>query len=1321
MIHDARHDELAASQPMRFGELESAMGAVEAALGETVETHSPERVRPPPAAAAPPDLDVGRKGFDPHLSSQAAQDFLNHRHPRQQVVKTNREDGSTTTKYKTWDLCHPFGWHSLTGQEFDSAMFKGIMFFFFVTLASGTVWWLILNGGGDKANMWKAMCAAIGAFGMMMLCAVAMSFSRCLGSNSEEGDDPLSQYGVGMVLHFKLLKFMAAMFGILSFLSFPSLFLFVNGSVYPAGQLGDWRLALAMTTLGSIGDAEPICGKISVTGNSSVLRLECPSELQIASFTAFYGNPIGQCGCSDTTCSRAGLLAGEETCKVSDDGTCPTTASATWDPARPQDSYIISVEPVLNQDCCGIGNPPPFTSLIAAPNRTRPCSSSNMNDAITAKCKGRSSCTIDIHEDFVRRSNEEGQEGDRQEGDRRLFSIADGMPWTWANATDLDRDLARGKFDWTPEELAAPLCTAEDNTLIVVASCYAPTITVTTGGKAHSVQKEDLAWVVIVLDTLGITIWLIMLRWLKGEQETAVQTTDQDAITAEDYTLRLVRVPRHSNIDEVDLPLRDHLERVINSQAAKFCSAGRGKGGNAGAKCSVAAIVFARNNSSIISMERHRAKIKLQREIISNRIHDIATLKERQKEATPGTSTAALDLRLAVAHKRMKQLLLKLEKLLLKMSAQFMKMEKHNHARSAYVTFETEEGRMRCEESFRKPAFCAKYDETIKFVNPASKQASKLKFEQTSNPGTLLWENLNFTKEEKFVRRSITQIVIIVCLVVSGVLIALAKTKNQKVARQFPPTICPEAKVTDTQLQQAFAMMPGCANPPLLDCYCTQVLSEFPSEILDFPINFTGTDALSGSTIGTNCTTKYMDPSSRNLCKEWVENKAILYGLTFGSIAAVLVINGILSTLMRKLARFEKHKNITEENLSKARKSFIAQLMNTCFVMLIVNMNTALWTDTNRLSGSFTDFTSKWYTTVGSSIVLTMGLNIISPNIMPFIKYLIHECKMRSDRGCHCCDSTRSKKLTQSDYNSMFIGPDWLISDRYGQLLNVIFITFIFSSFMPILYWFAAANFVIVYWVDKFVFLRLHRTPPTMDEDLAKSVSALLPLTAVAHFACTAWAFSNPDILSKQGVGTFETSSFFVDIPSASVGESKGFFQVLLFDRFSNCVAAVYFPFVMFLLIIVGVITHKLLLKHILAILHKLLELCLCPRPLKTDVIEDLPNYTETLPLEYLEKQLAEDEGGTVRLGDKRRLIVEAAIQNRVKADCARVIAADQGKPPPPEPRLMSINSPVDYNMSSNSAYEFMESGDMQNLKNIICRAQTDLAADLGQGTKPPA
>jgi hypothetical protein len=235
-----------------------------------------------------------------------------------------------------------------------------------------------------------------------------------------------------------------------------------------------------------------------------------------------------------------------------------------------------------------------------------------------------------------------------------------------------------------------------------------------------------------------------------------------------------------------------------------------------------------------------------------------------------------------------------------------------------------------------------------------------------------------------------------------------------------------------------------------------------------------------------------------------------------------------------------------------------------------------------------------------------------------------------------------------------------------------------------------------------------------MDEDLAKSVSGMLPLTAVAHFACTAWAFSNPDILSKQGVGTFETSSFFVDIPSASVGESKGFFQVLLFDRFSNCVAAVYFPFVMFLLIIVGVITHKLFLKHILAILHKLLELCLCPRPLKTDVIEDLPNYTETLPLEYLEKQLAEDEGGTVRLGDKRRLIVEAAIQNRVKADCARVIAADQGKPPPPEPRLMSINSPVDYNMSSNSAYEFMESGDMQNLKNIICRAQTDLAGDLG-------
>ena len=215
--------------------------------------------------------------------------------------------------------------------------------------------------------------------------------------------------------------------------------------------------------------------------------------------------------------------------------------------------------------------------------------------------------------------------------------------------------------------------------------------------------------------------------------------------------------------------------------------------------------------------------------------------------------------------------------------------------------------------------------------------------------------------------------------------------------------------------------------------------------------------------------------------------------------------------------------------------------------MLIVNLNTELFTPgSNKMpfGGMFKDFSARWYTTIGASILLTMGLNIVTPNIAPLMKYILRQCKICSDRGCGF-NTKQSKKLTQNDYNMLVIGPGWMIADRYGQLLNVIFMTFIFSSFMPILYWFAAANFVIVYWVDKLVFLRLHCTPPSMDEELAKSVSALLPLTAVFHLAFTAWAFSNPVILMKQGSGAVESSDLFAEM-SMKAGESKGFFQVLL-------------------------------------------------------------------------------------------------------------------------------------------------------------------------------
>ena len=163
----------------------------------------------------------------------------------------------------------------------------------------------------DRPAMHKAMLVGLSCVAMIELCADCMGFSRCLVGEADY-QNPLYDYGVGMVLHFKLLKFLAVMFLVLSLLSTPSLFLFYSGTAYPTGQLTGVQ-SLAWSTLGSIGEAEPFCKKVALTGNVTTVTLSCPNEkLAFQKFTAFYGNPEGHCGCSEKPCSQAGMAAGQE-------------------------------------------------------------------------------------------------------------------------------------------------------------------------------------------------------------------------------------------------------------------------------------------------------------------------------------------------------------------------------------------------------------------------------------------------------------------------------------------------------------------------------------------------------------------------------------------------------------------------------------------------------------------------------------------------------------------------------------------------------------------------------------------------------------------------------------------------------------------------------------------------------------------------------------------------------------------------------------------------------------------------------------------------
>jgi len=95
---------------------------------------------------------------------------------------------------------------------------------------------------------------------------------------------------------------------------------------------------------------------------------------------------------------------------------------------------------------------------------------------------------------------------------------------------------------------------------------------------------------------------------------------------------------------------------------------------------------------------------------------------------------------------------------------------------------------------------------------------------------------------------------------------------------------------------------------------------------------------------------------------------------------------------------------------------------------------------------------------------------------------------------------------------------------RYSNILTNIFMTFIYSTGMPILYPICCISFFLTYWVDKYFFLNVYKKPPRFDIELMKTVRGLLKYALVLHFAFGFYMISNTAILTYNGDFTFISS-----------------------------------------------------------------------------------------------------------------------------------------------------------------------------------------------------
>jgi hypothetical protein len=121
---------------------------------------------------------------------------------------------------------------------------------------------------------------------------------------------------------------------------------------------------------------------------------------------------------------------------------------------------------------------------------------------------------------------------------------------------------------------------------------------------------------------------------------------------------------------------------------------------------------------------------------------------------------------------------------------------------------------------------------------------------------------------------------------------------------------------------------------------------------------------------------------------------------------------------------------------------------------------------------------------------------------------------------------------SQEGMNICTKGTTWLLAERFSSLIKTIFMVFFFSSLVPQAYFLGAINFLIVYWVDKYMLLRRWSIKPPIDASILKTIRMLLAVALMAHCVVTlsyfdGWPFD--DVNERWQNETDTTPQYYLD------------------------------------------------------------------------------------------------------------------------------------------------------------------------------------------------
>ena len=504
----------------------------------------------------------------------------------------------------------------------------------------------------------------------------------------------------------------------------------------------------------------------------------------------------------------------------------------------------------------------------------------------------------------------------------------------------------------------------------------------------------------------------------------------------------------------------------------------------------IAEVCVARKRGKVITSMLHlKAKtLKLLRAkaLIKKRMHELKSI-DRSK---PGKVKVA-EKRKEAAEKNFERISGQVEKSLNKLD-KHCKLSEQKACVGAYVVFNNELSAKRCVDDYRKASWCngILYPKTLMFKD------KKISVSVAPPPSDILWENLEHKPRHLCIRRTLSMIGVMLVIGITYVIVNQSSSLRLRHAANTKLPSFSDCKMAgDFFLNNTYDV----CQVNNTDLFCTQChQNNGLSGMLEFGLN---DEKCSGS---------------GGFARSYAMSQ------TYSIIGSVIVVvaNQSLRTIMKFLSDFEQFSSVTSTSKALASKFFIAQFINTAIVLLVVNAAIAnedvfAWIFApfkliGMFQGEFDDFSNEWYASVGTPLLITLGLNAVTPHIAPLAQYFIVAPLMR------CLFS--SSKATQRDLNLLQAGPQFEVTTRSAQLLNHVVTTMVFAPGLPLLWPIAFFACFTFYYVDLFLLLKFYRRPPSYNEKIGKFTISVFEISIFVNILFCVWTYGNQAVLASQSV-----------------------------------------------------------------------------------------------------------------------------------------------------------------------------------------------------------